>query len=289
MKSKIKNKSSSGELFIVSTPIGNVNDITDRAKFILSEVDLIASEDTRKTLKLCKLTKLTLKKIISYNDNNSEKKDRLILNVLKNSGSVALVCDAGTPLISDPGYSLINLAIKNNIKVTAIPGASSLLISLVVSGLPISSFYFVGFPPKKSSMRKKIFSKISSINCTSVWYESPKRVLSLLNEMYKTFGNKKAVITRELTKLNEEIIRGKISYLINCLKEKKNIKGEIVVMLEPIKTENEKELSDETILYISNLLKKNSLRSVVDTVVAKTGKNRNLVYKYALIEKNKLV
>ncbi len=288
MNSKIKKNTLIGELFIVSTPIGNIKDITLRAISVLTEADIVAAEDTRQALKLSKLLNLSFKKIISYNDNNSAIKDNSIINLILKGLNICVISDAGTPLLSDPGYTLIKLAIKNNIKISSIPGPSSLLSSLVVSGLPLSSFYFVGFPPKKNALRNKLFSKISFMNSTSIWFESPKRVVSLLGDMIKVFGKTEGAFLRELTKLNEEIIRGDLSFILANIKDREIIKGEIVIVLGPIDLSEKAEIEEKVKTQIQKLLQNNSLRDVVDNIVAKTGKSRNVVYKYSLLEKNKL-
>ena len=288
MNSKIKKNVSKGGLFIVSTPIGNIKDITLRAIKVLSEADVIAAENTRQALKLGKLLNLSFKKLISYNENNSSTKDRSIINLLLQGSNVCIISDAGTPLISDPGYTLTNLAIKNNIKISAIPGPSSLLSSLVVSGLPLNSFYFVGFAPKKKTLRNKLFSKISYMNSTSVWFESPKRIVSLIQDMTEVFGKIQCVLLRELTKLNEEILRGDLCFILSNLKKREKIKGEIVIILQPLDISNKDKISEDVKTQIQGLLKNESLRGVVDKIVAKTGKPRNLIYKYSLLEKNRL-
>ncbi len=288
MNSKIKKNNFTGELFIVSTPIGNIKDITLRAISVLAKADVVAAEDTRQALKLGNLLNFTFKKLISYNDNNASIKDNTIINLMLKGLNVCVISDAGTPLLSDPGYTLIKLAINNNIKISAIPGPSSLLSSLVVSGLPLNSFYFVGFPPKKNVLRNKLFSKISFMNSTSVWFESPKRVVSLLEDMIKVFGKIEGAFLRELTKLNEEIIRGDLSFILSNIKDREIIKGEIVIVLEPLDLSEKFEISENIKVQIQSLLQNNSLRDVVDTIVAQTGKSRNVIYKYSLSEKNKL-
>lgn len=228
-----------GKLYIVSTPIGNLEDITFRAKRILSEVDVIACEDTRKTGIL--LTRfnlvpgLTLQRkpsLISYYEENESVRMPQIISLLKEGKNVALVSNAGTPTISDPGFKLVRECLNQGIQVEAIPGPSAILTALVSSGLPTDKFLFLGYLPKKSGKRQKLFQNLGMIyryiEPTIVFFESPYRLLETLKELQEIFGDIEIVICRELTKIHEEIRREKISQSILHF-EKNPAKGEVTL------------------------------------------------------------
>jgi len=216
-------------LYIVSTPIGNLKDITYRAVEILSSVDLIASEDTRRTKIL--LNHYGIKKpVISYNDINKKKITPKILNKLRENNSVALVSDSGTPGISDPLYYLLTNTISEGIKIVPVPGASALLAGIVTSGLPNDRFIFEGFiPPKKG--REKKFLQLKDEPRTIVLFESPYRLIKTLTDLRKFLGNRRISIGRELTKIYEEIIRTDIESALKIFSKKKP-KGEFVLVIE---------------------------------------------------------
>ncbi len=217
-----------GTLYIVSTPIGNLEDITFRAVRILKEVGVIAAEDTRHTQKL--LAHLDIHTpLTSYHDFNKEGKAKVLVAKLHEGMSVALVSDAGTPTISDPGYYLINRAIEAGIIVSPIPGPSAAISALAISGLPTDRFAFEGFLPKKG--RANRLETLRSETRTLIFYESPFRILSLLCELRSIFGERKMVIAREMTKVFEEVIRGNFSTVLAGL-EGKSIKGEVTLVVE---------------------------------------------------------
>ncbi len=224
--SSIKNR---GVLYIVSTPIGNLEDITLRALRILKEVNLIAAEDTRRTQIL--LSHFEIKTpMTSYFEGNEIKKREYILTKLMEGENVALVSDAGTPGISDPGYRLIQLVIKNNIKVIPIPGPSAVITALSVSGLPTDGFIFKGFLPHKSQKRKNQLQEMKDLKETLIFYESPHRIFQTLKDIFEILGDREIVLTRELTKIYEEILRGKVSEIIGQIEGRK-IKGEITLVI----------------------------------------------------------
>jgi 16S rRNA (cytidine1402-2'-O)-methyltransferase len=205
-----------GILYIVSTPIGNMDDITLRALKILRDVDLIAAEDTRRTRKI--LSRFDIHTpLVSYFEHNELKKLDKLLSHMERGKEIALVSDAGTPGISDPGYRLIQQAIEWRIPVIPIPGPSAVIAALSISGLPTDSFYFAGFLPKKG-------------DATSILYESPHRLMKTLENLLEVCGDRQIVVTRELTKAFEEAIRGRISEVINTLKDRK-IRGELTIVL----------------------------------------------------------
>jgi 16S rRNA (cytidine1402-2'-O)-methyltransferase len=219
-----------GVLYIVSTPIGNMEDITLRALRILKEVDLIAAEDTRRTGLLLKhfgiQTPLT-----SYFEGNELKKRGYILSKLKEDKNIALVSDAGTPGISDPGFRLIQLVIENKIPIVPIPGPSAVVTALSVSGLPTDAFLFKGFLPHKSKKRRDLLKELEEVRETLIFYESPHRLSETLEDILEILGDREIALTRELTKVYEEIIRGKVSEIQNQIGERK-LKGEITLVVE---------------------------------------------------------
>jgi 16S rRNA (cytidine1402-2'-O)-methyltransferase len=228
MKSSSSNPTK-GTLYIVSTPIGNREDITLRALRILKEVDLIAAEDTRHTLLLLKhfgiQTPLT-----SYFEGNELRKKEFILSKLKQGDQIALVSDAGTPGISDPGFRLIQTAIGNQISIVPIPGPSAVIAALSVSGLPTDSFLFKGFLPHKSKKRKDLLRQLEEVKATLIFYESPHRLTESLRDVLDVLGDREMVLTRELTKIYEEVLRGKVNKIINQIGERK-LKGEMTLVI----------------------------------------------------------
>jgi 16S rRNA (cytidine1402-2'-O)-methyltransferase len=220
----------SGVLYLVSTPIGNLRDITLRALEVLKQVDWVAAEDTRHTGMLLKHYNLD-KRLISYHDFNKKTKAPVLIEHLKANQSVAVCSDAGTPGISDPGYYLVQLAIRNDIKVIPIPGASAFLSALVVSGLPTDKFVFEGFLPVKPGKRRKQLERLREEERTVILYESPHRFAKTLNDLVEFFGERKIVVARELTKKFEEIIRGTPETIRESFGGKK-IKGELVILIQ---------------------------------------------------------
>ena len=221
--------SAKGILYIVSTPIGNLEDITLRALRILKEVQLIAAEDTRRTGLLLKHfgihTPLT-----SYFQGNELKKMDSILSRLEQGDNVALVSDAGTPGISDPGFRLVQNAIQRQIPVVPIPGPSAVITALSISGLPTDSFLFIGFLPHKLKRRRDILKQLESYRETVICYESPHRISESLKDILEVLGDREIVLTRELTKIYEEVLRGKVSQILNQIEERK-LKGEITLVI----------------------------------------------------------
>ena len=225
-----KDKIKKGKLYIVATPIGNKDDITLRAIKVLGEVDLIAAEDTRETGKLLAYHKIK-NNLISYHEHNETRRTPELINKLEKGLSLALVSDAGTPSVSDPGYRLINEAITENIRIIPVPGVSAATAALSASGLATDSFIFIGFTTKKKEKRKKQLKKLADENKTIIFYESPRRVLSFLDEIIEIMGDRYAVLAREMTKRYEEFIRGLLSEIQNNLKKRSSIKGEITLLV----------------------------------------------------------
>lgn len=217
-------------LYLVGTPIGNLRDITQRAIDTLGEVDLIASEDTRKTGILLKKYNIK-KRLISYYDYNKIEKTPLIIKKIKEGERIALVSDAGTPGIQDPGFYLVREAIKENIRVISIPGPIALISALIVSGLPTDRFCFEGFLPRRSGRRKTKMKELIEREDTIIFYEVPHRLIPFLKDLLEIFGDRRVAIARELTKKFEEIRRGKISEILSHYEEKKP-RGEFVIVME---------------------------------------------------------
>jgi len=219
-----------GILYIVPTPIGNLEDITLRALRVLKEVELIAAEDTRHTQHL--LAHFGIKTALtSYHDHNERGKARMLVARLKSGASIALVSDAGTPAISDPGYRIVVDAIADGIQIVPLPGASAATTALCASGLPTDRFLFEGFLPAKARERKATLQRLRGETATLVFYEGPHRLVAALDDMLKVFGERQIAVARELTKLHEEFLRGKLSEVIATLGDRE-VKGEIVIMVQ---------------------------------------------------------
>ncbi len=235
----------SGTLYIVATPIGNLEDITLRALRVLKEVSLIAAEDTRVTRKLLSHYDIHTPMIAYHQHSKGQRAEEIIVR-LKAGDNVALVSDAGTPGVSDPGHELIALAVAEDIPTVAVPGASAMVYALVVSGLPTAHFSFDGFPPRKESERRAFFRGMRTDPRTVILYESPLRTLSTLKAAYAELGDRRVVVVREATKLFEEVFRGTLSEAIERFTHPKP-KGEITIVIEGAGTEAETDESQESI------------------------------------------
>lgn len=267
-----------GTLYICPTPIGNLEDITIRTIEVLKEVDLIAAEDTRHTLKL--LNHYGIKKpLTSYHEHNIREKGNYLINQLKEGKSIALVSDAGMPGISDPGHDLIKLCVKEDIRLIGLPGPSASLLALVVSGLDTDKFVFEGFLPSKKMDRKKALENLSSELRTIILYESPHRIKACVEDIYNIFGNRKVSLSRELTKHYEETIRGDMEHLLKVLDERE-LKGEMILVIEgATETKEEYDIKEELEYFMNlGLSSKDAIKAVVD----KTGLSKNEVYKESL-------
>ena len=229
----------SGTLYVVATPIGNLEDITLRALRILREVDRIACEDTRQTRKLLDRHGIS-KPLVSYHEHNEQARAEELLRELEAGQNIALVSDAGTPLIADPGYRLVTQARAAGITVSPIPGPSALVSALSASGLPTDSFFFGGFLPAKKIQRRKTLEEIMAYPATLVFYEAPHRIVETLNDIADVLGPRRVTIARELTKIHEEFLMGEASELRGALASRPSLKGEITLMIakgEPSSTQ----------------------------------------------------
>jgi len=213
-----------------------MEDITLRAIRTMKEVDLIAAEDTRQTRKLLGRYEVSTP-LVSYHDHNKENRTSALLEKLKTGASIALVTDAGTPSISDPGYYLVREAIRKAVPVVPIPGVSAMVAALSVSGLPTDSFVFIGFVPKKTAKRKRLLDQLATEPRTLVFYESPKRLLGLIRELLNIMGDREAVMARELTKVHEEVRRSPLSTMVKKISGRPTLKGECVLLLAGCKRE----------------------------------------------------
>ena len=234
-----------GTLYVCATPIGNLEDITLRALRVLREVDLIVGEDSRHTRKLLSHYDIHTPFAPSLYQGVEEARVEGVLRVLREGKDVALVCDAGTPLISDPGYPLVRACLAEGIKVVPVPGASAFLAALVASGLPPDRFLFLGYLPRKSGPRKKVLESLSELPYTAILYESPHRVLSTLEELARLFPRRPLVLARELTKVYEEFIHGTAEEVFAEVKRRGRVKGELVLLIAPADLKEKEEPEPE--------------------------------------------
>lgn len=217
-------------LYLVATPIGNLADITHRALQILNDVDLIACEDTRHTRKLLQHYGINTR-TISYHEHNEQQRTAELIDLLKQGSDVAVVSDAGTPSISDPGFRLVRAAIEHEVAVVPVPGPSAMISALIAAGLPTDEFFFAGFLPSRPNARRARLGELRSVPGTLIFYEAPHRLAATLNDAYELLGEREAVVARELTKLHEEIRRGRLSELARHYTDEA-ARGEIVVLID---------------------------------------------------------
>ena len=267
----------SGILYVVATPIGNLEDMTLRAIRILKEVDLIAAEDTRNTLKL--LNHFEIKKpLISYHRHNEEIKVDNLIEKLKNGKKIAVVSDAGTPGISDPGEVIVKEAIKNNIEIVPIPGACAAINGLIASGLDTKEFVFMGFLPLNKKLRKEKLKEIENETKTIIVYEAPHKLKNTLEDLKEILQNRKVVLAREITKIHEEFIRGSIDEIISKSEE---LKGEMIILLEGAELkEQEDELNDLSLEDHFEFYKKQGIekKEIIKKIAKDRGVSKNEIY-----------
>ena len=272
----------SGKLYICPTPIGNLEDITYRTLKILNEVDLIAAEDTRQTLKLLNHYEIN-KPLISYHRHNEETKSEILIEKLRNGENIALVSDAGTPGICDPGEEVIKKAIEDNIEVIPIPGACAMINALIVSGISTKEFEFLGFLPLNKKLRRQKLKEIENSSKTIIIYEAPHKMKTTLGDLKEILKDRKIVLARELTKIHEEFIRKSIDELLS---EIDTIKGEMILIIEGNKIDTEEcknfdeiSLEDHYKLYEEKGLNK---KEIIKQIAKDRNVNKNEIYMYFL-------
>ena len=272
-----------GQLAVVSTPIGNLGDLSPRAAEALEKADILACEDTRMTRKLLALSgRQTAAKFMPYHDHNGHSMRPKILAAMANGLNVALVSDAGTPLVSDPGYKLVAAAHEQGFCVTAIPGPSAVLAGLACAGLPSDRFLFAGFIPHGSNAARKAFNEFAALPVTSIWFESPRRLAASLSLMAEVFGSRPAVVARELTKLHEELQRAPLDELAGLYAHQDPPRGEVVILVEGASQTTA--IFDDTMLknMLAEELQNSSLRDAVKTVTELSGQPRRKIYQLAI-------
>ena len=278
---------SNGKVYLVPTPIGNLKDITLRALEVLNNADVIAAEDTRQTLKL--LNHFDIKKpLISYHQHNEQGKSEDILEIISEGKEIAVVTDAGTPGISDPGAVIVRKCIEKGYDFEVLPGATAITTALVYSGLDTTKFIFRGFISRENKERKKLFDEIRDAKETLIFYESPHRLLTTLSILQRELGNRMISVCRELTKIHEEIVRGTIEEVINVFSQK-GVKGELVLVVEG-KTQNEIDKEnkqrwqnisiEEHIIMLMN--EGISKKEAIKNVAKERGMQKNEVYKMSI-------
>lgn len=275
MKQNSYNSDIKGKLYLIPTPIGNLDDITLRALNTLKEVDIVFAEDTRETFNLLKYYNIN-KKIESCHKYSEMKNKEKILKILKEGKTIGFVSDRGTPLISDPGNFVVNEVIKENIPVIALPGATALIPALNMSGLDNERFLFYGFLNNKKNAAKKELNKLKDVECTMIFYESPRRLKTTLELMLEAFGNRKISIVREISKLHEEIIRDSIE---NVTKIIDDIKGEIVIVVEKKKNNKLETISTNYIELVKEMQEEGySKKDAIKEVSLKYNISKNKLY-----------
>lgn len=266
-----------GKIYLVATPIGNLRDMSFRAIETLKNVDLIAAEDTRQSLKLLNYYNIS-KPLVSYHRHNEDVKTEGLINKVKEGKNIAIITDAGTPGISDPGEVIVKQAINESIDVVPIPGACALINALICSGLDTREFSFYGFLPINKKLRKNKIEEIKNEEKTTIIYEAPHRIMETLKELEEKIGDANIVVARELTKIHEEFIRGKISEVIQKIKPK----GEFIILIEGTKKEKENELNSLTLeehyKYYEN--KGFTKKEIIKKIAKDRGVNKNEIYQF---------
>jgi 16S rRNA (cytidine1402-2'-O)-methyltransferase len=278
-------------IYVVATPIGNLDDLSPRARQVLEAVDIIAAEDTRETSKLLRMAKIYDKKLVSYHDYNEGPRSEELVNLIEKDGlSLALVSDAGTPCISDPGYRLVALARSRGLKVSPIAGPSAIIALASVSGLPVNRFLFVGFLPSKEGQKESEMRQWHSELGSVIFYESPRRLLDTLESLFRVWPDSVLAVGRELTKYHEEIVQGDIAEVLSWAKNKSQILGELVIMVTGF---NKSEKSIEALrgeiadLARAGFLAGKSQKSLLQELANK-GLDRNTLYTLLLEVKEQL-
>ena len=264
-------------LYLVSTPIGNLGDISPRAKEVLINADLIACEDTRTSRNLFNLIGIPVKATTPYHDHNADEARPKLIQKLKQGQNIALVSDAGTPLVSDPGYKLVRDCLKEGIKVSTIPGANAVLSALQLSGLSSANFYFGGFLPTKSGARKDHLAQVQNLKSTLIFYESPNRLIKALQDVLAVYGNREMAVVREITKKFEEVKKDSVANLLAYYTQNGEPKGEIVLVIEgaPAKTDA---TPTNWVTLIQSVRPKYPVKQASEILAAQTGFSKKEIY-----------
>jgi 16S rRNA (cytidine1402-2'-O)-methyltransferase len=283
-----------GTLYIVSTPIGNLEDITHRALRILREVDVIACEDTRHTRKLLNHFAIDAT-TISYHEHNERERADELCAMLAAGKNIALVSDAGTPIVSDPGFRVVNLAIEKGFRVVPIPGATAFVAALSASGLPSDQFFFAGFLPARASARRAKLEEFRTTEATLIFFEAPHRIAATLRDAADILGNRQAVIARELTKLHEELARGRLDKLAAHFSARNKARGEIVLLIAGAQSENDIDQGPKTVTSSQALAERVSTleheglneKAALKKAARELGLKRDEAYRLMLTQKNR--
>jgi 16S rRNA (cytidine1402-2'-O)-methyltransferase len=284
-----RTSSAGGKLYLVATPIGNLEDVTLRALRLLKEVDLIACEDTRHTAKLLNHFGIATQ-CESHHEHNEVRHTQRLIALLRDGKNVALVSDAGTPLLSDPGYSLVAAAREAGIEVVPVPGPCAAIMGLTASGLPTDSFYFAGFLPPKPGARRKRLQEISAIPGTMIFYEAPHRVLAALEDMIAILGDRRACLAREITKIHEEWVQGTLSIIRDAMRDRPQVRGEITLIVDrhaPPAHEERSSLPASIAEHLQAEMEKTgaSKKDALKAVARQRGISRKDAYRQCLLEK----
>jgi 16S rRNA (cytidine1402-2'-O)-methyltransferase len=283
-----------GTLYIVSTPIGNLEDITQRALRTLREVDVIACEDTRHTRKLLNHFAIDVA-TISYHEHNERERSDELCAMLAAGKNIALVSDAGTPIVSDPGFRVVDLAIEKGFRVVPIPGATAFVAALSASGLPSDQFLFAGFLPPRASARRARLEELRAIQATLIFYEAPHRIAPALRDAVDILGNRQAVVARELTKLHEEFVRGSLNELAEHFSESNKARGEIVLLITGLQSGGDIDPGSETVPTSQALAERVSTleqeglneKAALKKAARELGLKRDEAYRLMLTQKNR--
>ena len=277
-----------GTLYLIATPIGNLEDITHRAVRLLGQVDVIACEDTRHTKKLLSHYGINTR-TISYHEHNERERSLELIERLKSGADVAVVSDAGTPGISDPGFRLARIAIDCDVQVVPVPGASALISALVASGLPTDEFFFGGFLPARSGARRARLAELRSLPATLIFYEGPHRIAATLKDALEILGERQAVVARELTKMHEEIARGSLSELTSRFSSPDSARGEMVLIIDRTVMPNESagNQSDASVSALVAEFEANGLdhRAALKKAARELGLSRDEAYRRLVSER----
>ena len=267
-----------GRLFLVGTPIGNLSDMSPRALRTLESVDVVAAEDTRRTGRLLAHFGTRARRLVSFFEGNERERSKELLDVLAGGGDVAVVTDAGMPGISDPGYRIVSECVPRGIEVVAVPGPSAALAALVLSGLPTDRFVFEGFLPRRKGDRARRLEELATDPRTIVMFESPRRVASLLREVHASLGDRRVAVARELTKLHEPVLRGRVSEILQSIADAE-LKGEVALVLEGGEARSpagHTELADEARALVDAGMRR---RDAARTVAEQHGASANAIYR----------